>query len=254
MIDSIGKIFKDARRQKGLSIGQVCKGTKINQRVISAIEEDNFEVLTPVYMKSFLKMYAKFLGLDTEQILRQYYEYTGQMPQESVKPKILETEKNKTTFEDLLKDAFEFLREKRKLILIFLLIVFALFLFNRLILGRVRRSSKAARLKQEAVQEQARSKVEIISAVKLSDTLRLSVRAKADCWMRVKVDGKLIFQTTLNKGEFESWEAGEKIELKLGYPAGVDIELNGQLLEQFGKRGSKARYATITKEGIKIGR
>ncbi|MEW6009594.1 MAG: helix-turn-helix domain-containing protein, partial [Candidatus Omnitrophota bacterium] len=47
MSESIGKIFKDARRDKGLSIGEVCKKTKIANSVISAIEEDNFDFLSP---------------------------------------------------------------------------------------------------------------------------------------------------------------------------------------------------------------
>ncbi len=125
-------------------------------------------------------------------------------------------------------------------------------LFNYLFLGKVKKAArKDLGVKKETIKESELTAGDIVS---LSDSLRLSVRAKKDCWMRVKVDGKLIFQTTLKKGEVESWQAKEKIELKLGNPAGVDLELNGRPLEQFGKRTSKARYATISKQGIKIGR
>ncbi|MBU2540969.1 MAG: DUF4115 domain-containing protein [Candidatus Omnitrophica bacterium] len=263
MIDALGKIFKDARRGKGLSIGQVCKKTKVNHNIISAIEEDNFEALNPVYMKSFIKIYARFLGLDAEEVISKYCEYMQLEPEKHLlreklkkdesKLEPLESKSLRTLIDEgILRDISKLFRGKKKFFITILFILISVVLLNYLFFARIKKAPiKSVGLKEKIVKD---SKLTKQSIVKFKDSLRLSVRAKKDCWMRVRVDGKLIFQTTLKKGEVESWQAKEKIELKLGNPAGVDLELNGELLEQFGRRSSKSRYATITKEGIKIAR
>ena len=44
-------------------------------------------------------------------------------------------------------------------------------------------------------------------------TVSLTVRAKKNSWLQVKVDGVVVFQSPLNRGAVESWIAQEKIEL-----------------------------------------
>lgn len=252
MADSIGKRLKDERKKRGISPGDVYKRIKISQSVILAMEDDNFEILSPVYMKSFLKIYAKFLGLDSKEIMNSYCEHVGLEIQEE-KPRII-NEQPVIDKESIFNRLSLLLRRKKRFLVFLLCSLIVLFLFGRLISNIKRKSTiKAEALKESKLSGSAESQ-DAASVFNLGSSLRLSVRAKADCWMRVKVDGKLIFQGTLKKGEMENWQAKKKIEVKLGNPAGVDLELNGRLLEQFGKRTAKSRYVTITKEGIKLAR
>lgn len=260
MNESLGKIFKDARRAKGITVGEVSKKTKISHNVISAIEEDNFEILNPVYMKSFVKLYAKLLDLDIEKILKLYHDYTGLKGEaEDAKQKPLPQAKLAEKIKLLnIGGIVPLIRRNRK-ILFLIVVLIVIFFFAKFLVKVIAnrksnpRPAATKEIKAKAVKSEEQEK-NSLAGLDLTDSLRLSVKAKADCWMNAKVDDKLIFQNILKKGQVENWQAERKIELRVGNPSAVDLELNGRTLDQFGKRGSKAKVITITKEGLKIGK
>ena len=64
-IGTIGQKLKSAREAKGVSVSEAAASTKILSKFIEAMENDNFEKLSaPVYVKSFVRLYAKYLNLD----------------------------------------------------------------------------------------------------------------------------------------------------------------------------------------------
>ena len=64
-IGTIGQKLKSAREAKGVSVSEAAASTKILSKFIEAMEDDNFEKLSaPVYVKSFVRLYAKYLNLD----------------------------------------------------------------------------------------------------------------------------------------------------------------------------------------------
>ena len=65
-MESIGSRIKAARESKGISIDQAQKDTRISGRILSAIEANRAQEIIsgPVYIKSFIKKYADYLGLD----------------------------------------------------------------------------------------------------------------------------------------------------------------------------------------------
>lgn len=69
--EEIGNIFKQERERRGLSIKEVMEVTKISRRNLIAIEEGKSDDLPhPVYAKGFIRSYARFLGLDGEEMAR----------------------------------------------------------------------------------------------------------------------------------------------------------------------------------------
>lgn len=72
-IGTIGQKLEAARRAKGISVSEAGKATKILSKFIEAMEADDFGALSaPVYAKSFIKMYAQFLGLDAKPLVDEY--------------------------------------------------------------------------------------------------------------------------------------------------------------------------------------
>lgn len=70
---AVGEILKNRREEKNLDLFQAAMITKISRHYLQALEESNYSQLPgEVYAKSFLKVYAQFLGLDISQILSQY--------------------------------------------------------------------------------------------------------------------------------------------------------------------------------------
>lgn len=67
---TLGQKLEEARNRKGISIREAHEGTRIRGEYLAAFEQDNFDLdLPPVYLKGFVKVYARFLGLDPEAIL-----------------------------------------------------------------------------------------------------------------------------------------------------------------------------------------
>jgi hypothetical protein len=81
----------------------------------------------------------------------------------------------------------------------------------------------------------------------------VGIRARENCWIKAKVDGKVVFADILKKGRFESWQGKEKIELSLGNAGGIDLQLNDKLISPLGRKGQAIKHLVITKEeGLEI--
>ena len=75
-MESPGKYLKAERELRNLSLEEVAKFTKIRENFLRAIEEDRYELLPPaVYVKGFLTIYAKYLGLDPHDVVLRYQNY-----------------------------------------------------------------------------------------------------------------------------------------------------------------------------------
>ena len=67
---AIGQKLEEARNRKGISLREASESTKIRGDYLSAMEASSFDIdLTEVYLRGFVKLYARFLDLDQESIL-----------------------------------------------------------------------------------------------------------------------------------------------------------------------------------------
>lgn len=72
-IGTIGQRLETARQAKGVTVSEAGQATKILSRFIEAMEADDFGALSaPVYAKSFIKMYANYLGLEAAPLVEEY--------------------------------------------------------------------------------------------------------------------------------------------------------------------------------------
>ena len=69
----LGTLLKKARKEKGLSLDDIQEETKIRKKYLEAIEENNFEILPGnVYLKVFIKGYAREVGINYQALLENY--------------------------------------------------------------------------------------------------------------------------------------------------------------------------------------
>lgn len=73
---NIGLKLKEKREQNGLSVDEVAEDLKMRPSQINSIEEGKTEDFKDVvYLKYFIRDYAKYLGLDSEKIIDEFNEY-----------------------------------------------------------------------------------------------------------------------------------------------------------------------------------
>lgn len=70
-----GKTLRKIRRYLSLNPDEVAMETKVGKHNLKAIEEEDVQALpAPVYLKGFLRVYAKALGLDPNRVTEEYIE------------------------------------------------------------------------------------------------------------------------------------------------------------------------------------
>lgn len=88
---SIGETLRRERLGRGLDLNQVSRDTRITVRFLESIEADRFDKLPGgVFTKSFVRQYARALGLDEEEIAAELQRVLG--AQEEPAPAPLEPE------------------------------------------------------------------------------------------------------------------------------------------------------------------
>ena len=73
-----GKMLKQIRERMGVELKTISMETRIPVKILERIEEENTEQLpAQVYLKGFLRGYARCLGLDSEKVVEDYFNAMG---------------------------------------------------------------------------------------------------------------------------------------------------------------------------------
>lgn len=245
-IAAIGEKLRTAREKKSLAIDQVQKQTHIHSTVLNALEEGRCdEMLTPTYVKSFLKKYSDYLGLNSREILQEYSNLHHEAPAQSL------TIDNKIMKESA--DLSGLLYAARSLISIILILSVAIFLGAKVVghfkkIGPAQTKQLAARYKPQIKAQPKENAAPPL--VPKSVPLKVLLVVKAPVWVEAKRDGEKLFQRVLKKGTKELVTAREKIELDVAKAEAVEIVLNGRQLGSPGK--GIVKDIEITRKGMRI--
>jgi cytoskeleton protein RodZ len=69
-MQTIGERLEEARKRKGISIREAAETTKIRGDYLQKFEANSFDVdLPPLYVRGFLRSYARFLELDPDRLV-----------------------------------------------------------------------------------------------------------------------------------------------------------------------------------------
>jgi flagellar biosynthesis protein FlhG len=70
-----GRSLKEVREKLGIDLKTISTETKINMKTLELIENEDMERLpAPVYLKGFLKAYARALNLDSQKVIEGYFQ------------------------------------------------------------------------------------------------------------------------------------------------------------------------------------
>jgi DnaJ-class molecular chaperone len=68
-----GKSLKQIREKLGIDLKAISTETKVNVKTLEWIEEENLDCLpAPVYLKGFLRAYARVLNVDSQKLIEGY--------------------------------------------------------------------------------------------------------------------------------------------------------------------------------------
>jgi cytoskeleton protein RodZ len=81
-------------------------------------------------------------------------------------------------------------------------------------------------------------------------SLQLQIAATERAWVAVDADGKTLFQRVLNPQEVETVKARESFSVTTGNAQGVILTLNGETLKPMGRRG-ETKTVHLTRDDLK---
>jgi cytoskeletal protein RodZ len=236
--NGIGEIFKNTRIERGLSIADIENGTKIRSKYIEAIEEENFEVLPgEVYVKGFIKSYAKFLNIENDEEIKKYLESNPIQKMGTVK---------NTIPKQTIKISRGF-NKKYITVILGILAIGLLFGVQAFYQKYIQKQSNINNqtpidhnIPVDPIQEELpRKEIKETKLEKVELTLEIiDVGSdKEACWVQFFSDEQLIFEGTLYQGDKKIIEAKEKIKVILGNAGVVKLSLGEKELGIPGKVG-----------------
>ncbi|PIQ90849.1 MAG: hypothetical protein COV71_02605 [Candidatus Omnitrophica bacterium CG11_big_fil_rev_8_21_14_0_20_41_12] len=263
-IEAVGSKLKKIRQERGLTLEDMQKKTKVHPNVLRAIEGDSISDLSPIYLKGFIKIYCTALGLDPK-------EYTGPL-NPTQKPVLNATigrpiggrsermEKKPSFIKDTsiklstIKPLYDF----RKIIIIGISALVCLFLVVNLVkfmssrrktpLEKAKVLMAFTSAKNNTVKQQADAKKG------LTQEIIVGVFARQKSWISAKADGKTIFHGVLARGRSQTWHAKEKVELTLSDAGAVELQVNDERISNLGRPGKPLKNILINKDGLKAPR
>ncbi len=262
----LGKLLKEKREEKGMSLEELQTATKIQKRYLVAIEEGKYEVLPgSFYARAFIKNYCEAVGLHYETI---FDEYAHEIPKSAKEPTTEFEPRSKRERSGVSED-HSLLKRLIPILLIGVLIVVILFVVWKLLPdGNDQAKSgndapgvlldadenkpqkkeekneekedsteeKDAEAPKEEEKQQSLTKLETIGKVttydlKDTDKLVVELSAKGPSYVGIQDETKKsYFDNQMNDGQTETFDlsSAKEVTLNIGASHVTSIKINGE--------------------------
>jgi len=250
MIKELCNKLKEKRKELGYSIGYVVEKIKLHPSMIKDIEEGNLANENPIYIRGFIKIYAAFLKVDLGSSLE---EIGAPKPRVRKKESRIRKINGSIIFNRIGSMVKKISPETRKKIIIILAgiaLLWAFFSVSSFVVGKIVKFFTAPKKNTQEVHKEEKS--EAAAVLPESEKLVATLTAKKNCFLRVVVDGNLLFEGVLKKGARETWQGDKEIELKIRDGSAIALEVNGRSIPTLTSLRKPIKSLKITPSGIVV--
>lgn len=240
MSTGIGETLRTARQQRGVTLSDAAEETAISKRKLAALEEEQFaELEGDVYVRSSLRLYSRFLGIDPEPLVHQY----------------------RSNYGDVVADGpvlpiAEYRDERISPVVLFAIVALVAIIGLGVVGSITSRAGEADRGQQVAADAPGPEPVvdptpstdataeptaepepepEPTGPPPLSEAERVELALNVNggaSWVRVTVDDEQTLEETLQDG-FSQTFRGDQIRMRIGNGGAAEVVVNGEQLQQF---------------------
>ena len=276
----IGQKLQAARQSKGYTLDDLQQLTKIQKRYLIAIEDEKFDELPgDFYVRAFVKQYADTVGLDGNDLLKEFDEQLPKTKTEEYSDHISQAVETRASHRKTVSGSVSKLRQHLPTIIIacVIVIVLAAIWVTAIVRGHQDSSTKidnssvsvsgesrkkASSHKRAASHKKAKSTTQSIklteasrnnasvidNAGALKKDARLQITAKQRAWNSVTTDGTSAFSRTMDansKANVTIRRNANTVVITVGNAAGTTLKLNGKTIN-FTDSGRYNNTRTIT--------
>ena len=284
-MSSVGETLRRERLRKDLGLEQISRETKISARLLEAIEKDQFDLLPGgVFAKSFVRQYARFLGLDEEEMAAEVEKAVnpaGDLPSFAGAP-------SESAFKVPRMVEWEDSSRSNSSVLPALALVVAVMLVCSAVYAWWQRSRRPAPVTPPTAAAQkspapgskpaepapvmpavvnnpetaAKTDISVPSSASAREaapvestnpaaSLHVSLTAAADDWLKVATDGKVVMSDVLHPSEVKTFAAVESMRIRIGDAGSLQMTVNGKPAGLLGPKG-QVRNVEVTRDGVHI--
>ena len=265
---TLGAYLVAHRETRGLSVEEVAAGTRIAPRIVRALEADLVDdLLSPVYVRGFIRAYCEAVGAASDQALALYDEAvrdqksaaalsaptTGALPAPRTPRRRLEPEGRRGAARVAIG------------LTAVLLVAGALYPLGAGWLAGSRRGGDPGRgsvppLTAALTPSPAEVATEVdggpgvarrpgrtdpTTGATAGPLRTLVMRANETTWIRVQPEHEPVWVETLEPGAVREWRSAGHFRVTLGNAGGVRLELDGKALPVLGTRGQVVRDVVL---------
>jgi cytoskeleton protein RodZ len=234
VMPALGEEFRSAREARGLTLSDVAEQIHIRSVYLNAIENEDWKAIgAPVYVRGFIRTYARFLGLPAEEAVAQF--------NESAPPERPAAAAAVLDFSDDRRSGPSLWAILGTLVAL-LLVAFVVYEYWQYAKGGggtapVARATRGA----QPVPASAGSQAPVPSTAPSGSPApalhhRLAIRLTQRSWLRVTVDGATKIEGIFPAGTSRTF-TGNVADVRAGNAAGVTVAVNGRPPASMGKEG-----------------
>ncbi len=235
-MSTFGEHLRRQRELRGISLEEIVATTKIGRRLLLALEEEQFDLLPGgIFNKSYVRAYAKCVGLNEEQTVAEYLEAAKEVPPDT---RVI-AQQHESIHSDRRRQRYDF---PWLPVLVLLVIVAGGLAGWRLYQDHFRQREKAAaettplgsaapapsHSTSTAAASQIAPSSQATAATSTGQPFEVTVRPKDAAWVSIKSDGKYVVRGILKPPDIKTIRASNQVVFFTGNAGAVDVAFNGK--------------------------
>jgi len=232
METTFGEYLRKERETREISLDEVSKHTKIQKRLLIALEENRLDQLpSQTFVRGFIRLYSECIGLDPRQAVLRFEQYLKELHPELCGQRPA---------------ARQGIKVWNILIPVVIFVVAATIVVASVIGNRSQRASADSR---QAAPGPPVSKAETRTPAQpaadqanpITAPYTVKVKALEICWLLATIDEKTSREAMLYPGEVFEVKAEQRLSLLLGNAGGAEVTVNELSLKPIGGHWKPAR-------------
>ncbi len=217
---SIGETLRDGRLHQRLSIAECAKRTHISQRYLEALEEERWSALpSESHRVGFLRLYAQFLGVYSDDMVQSYKQAMQQQQQEKAEKQA--ERPVEIMAPSRFKPSVPVAGPRFSLIVLLVLVsVWGVYHGVKRFLPQTHMDLSWLKFKPRAPR--------LVSSRSTTQIHRIKAKAESDGWVRVMDNQQLLFEGILAGGVTKEWSGQGPFRIKVNGVRAVSILWNDQ--------------------------
>ncbi len=240
---AFGDWLRRQREMREISLRDIADRTKISLRYLQAMEDDRFDLLpAPIFAKGFLREYARYVGLNPDEVVNHYLsvQQQGSTEEDGVKKDSTLSSQRPTRPKPVRNWTYGLFLLLAVLALIGM--VAALYWY-----AEHRRDDPSADVTPPPIAAPPAPETMPVSAPLVTPEgpkapLEVNIDLTSACWVEVSADGKRVVAQEYAQGESETFKAKESVQVTLGDTSAAEIQVNGFSYPLNGKLGEVREF------------